>query len=130
VSEVHQFGAAAVVATTIVLLAVTIWSITAGRRSSGRRDHRFAVDRVLIVAVALIAANELAGGLLIAGGARPADLLHLLYGAAALVTLPIGWVIGSRRRAGRPATRVRRDAWVAGASLVLLGLELRLLMTG
>lgn len=129
-SEVHQIVAAAVVATTIALLGAASWSMLAARRSGGRQDHRFAVDRALLVGVALIAANDVAGGIIVAGGAAPADPLHLVYGAAALVTLPIGWIVGGRPRGGRTATRIRRDGWVLAASLLLLGLELRLFMTG
>jgi hypothetical protein len=130
VSEVHQIVAAAVVATTIALLFAASWSMVAARRSGGRQDHRFAVDRSLLVGVALIAANDVAGAIVVAGGAAPADPLHLVYGAAAFVTLPIGWLLGGRPRGGRPPTRIRRDAWVVAASVVLLGLELRLYMTG
>jgi hypothetical protein len=130
VSVVHQIVADAVVAATIGLLAAAAWSVATVRRSNGDRDHRFAVDRLLVAVVVLVAFNDLLGLLLLGGSARPADPLHLLYGVAALVTLPTAWAVGGRRRGGRAATRLRRDVWIVGAAIVMLGLELRLFMTG
>jgi 4-hydroxybenzoate polyprenyltransferase len=129
-SDAHQFLARVVVAATIAMLLASLWSVISARRSDGRVDHRFAVDRLLLLVVGLIAVNGIAGLLLLAGGSRPADALHLLYGPAALVTLPIGvWLSRRGRRLARGAAS-RRDGWLVAAVLVLLGLELRLFMTG
>jgi 4-hydroxybenzoate polyprenyltransferase len=129
-SDAHQFLARVVVAATIATLLASLWSVISARRSDGRVDHRFAVDRLLLLVVGLIAVNGIAGLLLLAGGSRPADALHLLYGPAALVTLPIGvWLSRRGRRLARGAAS-RRDGWLVAAVLVLLGLELRLFMTG
>jgi hypothetical protein len=129
-TDAHQFLARVVVAATIAMLLASLWSVIAARRSEGRVDHRFAVDRLVLLAVGLIAANGIVGSFLLAGGSRPADALHLLYGPAALVTLPIGvWL--SRRGAdvaGAPAPR--RYGGLVVAAVVLLGIELRLFMTG
>jgi len=130
VSEAHQIGADVVVAATVALLAVAIWSVVDGRRSGGARDHRFAVDRAVLLVVALVALNDLLGGVVSATGGRPSDPLHLLYGVAALVTLPIGWGVGGRTRSRGPSTRLRRDAWLLVAAVVTLGVEVRLFMTG
>ena len=75
-------------------------------------------------------ANAALGATLAATGLRPSDSLHLLYGPAAMLTLPIGWALGARGRPDGPPSRLRRDAWMLGASVILLGLEVRLRMTG
>ena len=126
----HDFLARVVVTATIALLLVGLWSTVSARRSEGRVDHRFAIDRLVLLVVGLIAANGIVGSLVLAGGSRPADALHLLYGPAALVTLPVGvWL--SRRGSGfTGAAGRRRNRWLVAAAVVLLGLELRLFMTG
>lgn len=128
-SEAHQIGAGLVTAATVALALAAAWSVTAGRRSAGGRDHRFAVDRLLLLALALVAVNDVVGVVLLGTGRRPSDGLHLLYGFALLATGPVGWWLGGRRTARRPSTRVRRDAWLLGTAVVMLGLELRLFMT-
>ena len=129
-SEAHQIGGSVVLAVTAALLVAAGWSAVEGRRSGGTSDHRFAVDRLLLVAVAGVGLNDVVGLGLLLTGARPADLLHLLYGAAALVTAPGGWWLGGRWRAGRPLPRIRRDVGIAIAAALLLGIELRLFATG
>ncbi len=127
---VHEFLGRAVFGLAAALVIAAAWSVVDGRRSSGALDHRFVVDRLILLNVAVILANVLAGALLAAGGARPADPLHLLYGVAAVVVLPLGRTLGGRPGPiGRPS-RVRRDAWVLAAALVLLGIEVRLVTTG
>jgi hypothetical protein len=128
VSDAHQFVAWAVVIVTVALAVVAAWSYLDAKRSAGARDHRFAVDRLILVVLAALVANVLIGVVLLAGGRRPVDPLHLLYGPAALVTLPIGWWLATRR--GAAAARGRRDLWLLVAAVVLIGLEARLFMTG
>ena len=113
-TNAHQIGALAVAAATAGMLAVATWSVTAGRRSGGRHDHRFAVDRMVLIVEGLIAANAALGAGLLASALRPTDVLHLLYGPAALLTLPVGWALGARRRAEGTRSRLRRDAWLLG----------------
>ncbi len=127
--DVHQFvGALAVVSTTALLIAEAASVITA-RRSRGAADHRFAVDRLVLATVGIVALNGLIGLLLVAADGRPADGLHLLYGPAALMTLPVAvWL--SRRGKGQPAGRRPPGGWVIVGIVLLLGLELRLFMTG
>ncbi len=127
-SDAHQFVAWAVVIVTIVLATAAAWSAAEARRSAGARDHRFAVDRLVLVVLAALVVNLLIGAVLLAGGRRPEDPLHLLYGPAALVTLPIGRWLATRRGTG--ADRRRRDLWLVAAAVVLVGLEVRLFMTG
>jgi hypothetical protein len=130
VSDAHRWLALLTVVATFALAASTVWSIAAARRSDGQRDHRFAVDRLVLVVEALLAVNAVLGAGLAAIDAGPADGLHLLYGPAAILTLPIGWAVGVRRRADGLASRLRRDAWLLGAALILIGLEARLFLTG
>ena len=104
-------------------------SAIVGRRSGGRRDHRSAVDRAVLAVLGSVLAADLIGALLLVAGSRPADPLHFVYGAAALIALPVAiWVGALGARVG--SSRVRRDAWTAGGGLVLLGIVLRLFATG
>lgn len=126
---VHDVLARAVVLVTIVLLLAALWSVADARGSGGTRDHRFAVDRMVLVTLGATIANVIVGALLLAGGGHPADPLHLLYGVASVVTVPLGWVLGGRSTVGAPS-RGRRDVWIAVATAVLLGIEFRLYTTG
>lgn len=126
----HQVAGVAAILSVIPLLAVAGWSWLAAHRSGGRRDHRFAVDRALLLVVALVALALIAGLLVAAGGDRPADPLHFLYGLVALLALPGGRALGGRLSVPGPAGRSRRAAWNAVAAAVLLGVGLRLLQTG
>jgi hypothetical protein len=129
VTDLHQLLGILVVVATVALLAAGGWSALATNRSGGTRDHRFAVDRLVLVVIGLVLANGLVGLLLIGTGARPADALHLLYGPAALATLPVGVWLSRRASAGAAAPR-RLEAWLVVATIVLLGIELRLFATG
>jgi hypothetical protein len=129
-TDAHALLARVVLAATIAMLLVGLWSRVSARRSEGRVDHRFAVDRLVLLVVGLVAANGFVGALLFAGGSRPADALHLLYGPAALVTLPVGVWLSRRGRDFTGAAGPRRDGWLVAGAVVLLGLELRLFMTG
>jgi hypothetical protein len=129
-TDAHQILARVTIVATIVTLLAGLWSMISARRSDGRVDHRFAVDRLVLPVVGLVAANGIAGSLLLAGGSRPADALHLLYGPAALVTLPVGVWLSRRGRDLASAAAARRDEWLVAAAVLLLGIELRLFMTG
>lgn len=124
----HQLLALAIAAATASLVALAGWSWWARRGSGGRADHRFAVDRLVLVVLGGLALNGLLGIALLVTSQRPADPLHLLYGPAALITLLGAVWLG--RRAGDAPARGRRDVWLLVGGLVLLGLELRLWMTG
>jgi hypothetical protein len=130
VTVAHQFLAFFAVAATGALLVVAAWSWIGETRSGGGSRHRFAVDRLVLVVIAILAANSLFGLVLLGVGGRPTDGLHLLYGPAALACLPVGVWLGRRGEAGQDAMARRRQAWLIGAILVLLGVELRLFMTG
>ncbi|HEX3428325.1 MAG TPA: hypothetical protein VHS36_05925 [Candidatus Limnocylindrales bacterium] len=126
----HQFLGFLAVAATIALLAVAGWSAIAVRRDGGGAAHRFAVDRLVLLVVGALASNGLLGLVVVGLGSRPADVLHLIYGPAALITLPVGVWLGRRPGAGGMTSPLRREAWLLGAAVVLLGIEVRLFMTG
>ena len=131
---VHQFLALASALACVVLVGASVWSWLAARRSGGARDHRLAVDRAILVAVAAITAAGLVGVVLFVSGSRPGDGLHLLYGVAAVVTPLVGWWLAVRRGEGSEPVlgrrRARRNGVIAIASLILLGVILRLFLTG
>jgi hypothetical protein len=129
VVNLHVIFAVVATAASLVVVATAIWSAIVGRRSAGRRDHRSAVDRAVLAALGGVLAADLIGAVLLVTGSRPADPLHFVYGAAALIALPVAISVGARG-AGAGSSRVRRDAWTAGGGLVLLGIMLRLFATG
>jgi hypothetical protein len=107
--------------TAIVAVIVLLGAVALG---IGRRGARSWIDRAILVALALVAIDLLLGAVLLAVGHAPMDLLHVVYGGVALVVLPVA------RWAGRAGDVRRRALWVAGGSVVLLGVLLRLLQTG
>jgi hypothetical protein len=126
----HLLVAWTIAAGAAAVLVAALWSWLEARLSGDRQDHRFAVDRVLVATVVVALGNVVIGSLLYATGTPPKDPLHLLYGVAAVATLPLGWWFGGRpARTGRSSRR-RRDGWVAVAAVALLGVTLRLFMTG
>ena len=129
VATLHVILAVVAAAAALAVVVSAAWSAAAGRRSGGSRDHRSAVDRAVLVVLGGVLAADVIGAALLATGARPADPLHFLYGATALLALPVAiWVGAQRARPG--ASRVRRDAWTAIGGLALLGIVLRLFATG
>lgn len=128
-SALHQFGAVAVAIEAVALLGAASWSAAARRVSDGARDHRFAVDRLILIATASVAATVVVGLVVAAGGRPPADPLHLLYAPIALVTPLAGWWLGGRAT-NRGVGRIGRDGVIAIAALVVLALDARLAMTG
>jgi len=101
----------------IVLLALggTVWSgYVAYRRHASRRLTQLGV--VTVVALAL---QALTGIVLAAGGGRPQDPLHFLYGPATIVALPAA-MAAARGREARAAAVILGAGW-----LVTLALGLR-----
>jgi hypothetical protein len=82
------------------------------------------LDRAILAALAVVAADAAIGLVLVASGHAPTDLLHVVYGAVAIVVLPLG------RWAGRSTDLRRRALWLAGGSVVLLAVLARLAQTG
>jgi heme A synthase len=74
--------------------------------------------------IAVIAVQVVIGLVLVASGDRPHQLLHWLYGAATLATLPIAAAIG-RRLGGRDEL-----IWLAGGAVLTVLFAVRALATG
>jgi FtsH-binding integral membrane protein len=87
-----------------------------------RRSLRFARDRAILGALALVVAGSAVGLVLLVTGNGPDDPLHLLYGALAILVLPVArfW----DRVSGHRALAVG----IAGVVLTLL--VVRLFQTG
>ena len=124
----HLLGLACVAGSLVVMVAAG-WSAVAGWRSGGRSDHRLLVDRAVLAMLAILVAAGLFGVGLLLTGSRPVDLLHVIYGPASLISLPVAIWAGARTSSA-DGSRIRRDIWTAGGGVVLLGIVLRLFATG
>ena len=125
VTPVHVILAAIAAGGTVTLL------VAAALAASGRPILRTLVDALLVIVLTAIVAGAATGGVLLAVGPGPADVLHALYAGVAVVALPIARVVGARRDppAGRTTSR-GIGRWLVAGSLVTLGILLRLWMTG
>ena len=125
-AAIHLASAFLAVAATMVLIGAAAWSWWAGRDAQAGRDHRFAVDRaVLLVFWMLVVAAAIGLASLLAEGG-PRDGLHLAYGVLGPVTLVIA--VGLIRSRGW--NRGRMDEAMVVTGLVLLAIEARLYLTG
>ena len=89
------------------------------------RPHLLAAVRLCLrITIAAIAWEAVIGIVLVATGSRPQQLLHWVYGAATLCTLPIAMAVG--RRLGGRDERV----WLAGGAVLTFLFTLRALATG
>jgi hypothetical protein len=79
---IHQVLAYAAIVAVIVVLAWTVF-LAVTKRTHGRGYDRAQVSMVGIIALAAIV-----GAASFITGARPADGLHLLYGAVAILLIP------------------------------------------
>jgi hypothetical protein len=116
IANAHQLIAPLVAAAGIGLLAVVV--VAAARH----RTARFATDRVILVALALVGLGIASGLLVLLAGSRPADPLHFLYAGVALAVLPVARFWGRLERYRAPALGI--------AGIVLAALVLRLFQTG
>jgi hypothetical protein len=118
VEAIHRLLAFVAVGATIVGIA---WSLllAATGRAAGPGFERFQAG---VVSVFLVGA--VSGGLLLLGGFRPAEALHLLYAVIALAVVPL-----ARSFLGR-ATPRRATALLLVAFVVLGAVTYRLFTTG
>ena len=115
-ADIHRILAVLVAAGGVaVALVVVVGAVT-------HRPVRFARDRAILTAIGLVAIGAATGLVILLGGGAPADPLHLLYGALALLILPV--VRFWDRLAGRRALAIG----IGGVILSLL--VLRLFQTG
>lgn len=117
-ADVHRIVGLAGIGVAAAALA---WSvvIVVVRREPGRA---YLAALGVVVAVSLAAA--LLGGLLLITGSGPTDPLHLLYGALAVLAIPVGIALAVGR-----APR-RQSVVLLLAVVVELGVTVRLLQTG
>lgn len=90
----------------------------------GGRPARILLDRLILAQLAgLLLAVAAGGGVAIVNG-LPRDPLHLVYGVAVFVPLPVARYVG---RAGSPR---RRAGYLALGAVTTVGLIIRLFQTG
>jgi hypothetical protein len=83
-----------------------------------------AVRLYLRLTVAVVAIQVVIGLMLVATGHRPAQILHWLYGAATLLTLPLAMWIGGKL-GGR-----EQHVWLVGGAVLTVLFAFRALATG
>jgi heme A synthase len=82
------------------------------------------VQLYLRATIAVVAVQVAIGLVLVATGHAPQELLHWLYGAATLLTLPVAMVIG-KRLGGR-----EEQVWLAGGAVLTVLFAFRAIATG
>lgn len=118
--QLHAIGAWVVVAVVIGFGLVA--TALAALDPAGRGQQLLRIVRVLVGV--LVGVEALLGVVLFVGGARPAEMLHLLYGLAILVVLPVAAGFADEAPP-RPRAGV-----MAAAAVVQLLLIWRVYLTG
>ena len=118
VDQLHALLAWLAVAGALALLGAAI--LTASRQTESYR----ALDRAILVQVGTLTLVSLSGLVLPLTGVTPREPLHFVYAAVGLVVAP------GVRYATRKAPSRRMGGWQIVAAAVVLGVVLRLFMTG
>jgi hypothetical protein len=116
VTTLHHLVALLVAAAGLVLVLV----VAIGTAS--HRPVRFAADRAILVALALVAVGIASGLIVLLTGGHPEDPLHLLYALVALAVLPVVRFWGGLGR--------HRMLALGVGGVLLAALVLRLFQTG
>jgi hypothetical protein len=99
---------------------VGVWGVVLAVRKS---EFSSAYRGALVIGVVLGVVQAAVGLVLLVSGYRPANDLHLLYGASVIVTLPLVGSYIADKKFSRP--------WAYGlASLFMAGLAIRAITTG
>ncbi len=106
----------------LVAAAGLALAVVAAAGAGRRRSLRFAADRTILAALALVAVGIATGLVVLLTGGSPKDPLHLLYAVVALLVLPVA------RFWGRLAAHRTLALGVGG--VLLAALVLRLFQTG
>ncbi|MHB8959071.1 MAG: hypothetical protein ACYDAN_05535 [Candidatus Limnocylindrales bacterium] len=116
ITNAHHLAAPLVAAAALVLLVIVV--VGAARH----RPVRFAADRAILLALALVGLGIVSGLIVLLTGGAPSDPLHFVYAVVALAVLPVVrfWDRLARRRA----------LALAVGAVVLAALMLRLFQTG
>ena len=113
--------AALVVALAIVALGAAV----------GRSVSRTVLDRLVLAVILASAVGAISGLGLVLLDRSASDLLHLVYGVATVVILPVARISASRRTPrGTLPTAQALGRWLLAGSIVTGGVLLRLAMTG
>jgi hypothetical protein len=124
-TDIHRLLGLVDLALAIALLATTAVAAALADRVPPT-VRAWAVDGLaLVVEVGIIIAAGV-GPLLLATGHRPADPLHLVYAAVAVLSMPAALAVAM----SRGSTGAARDRWLMVGALVLVGVSVRLLQTG
>lgn len=115
---IHRLLAYGVVGSAVVGIGWSVLLATTGR------DGGPAFERFQAAMVAVLIIGTASGGLLLASGARPADLLHLLYAVIAIALIPLARSF-LPRASGRGAAALMLMAFVVLGAVVY-----RLMTTG
>jgi hypothetical protein len=118
VDQLHALLAWLAVAGALALLGAAI--LTASRRDESYR----LLDRAILVQLGTLALAAVSGLAFPLGGTLPRDPLHFLYAALGLLVAP------GVRYATRGADARRMGRWQVVGAAVVLGVVLRLFMTG
>jgi hypothetical protein len=126
--DLHQTLGTIALGAAVLLAASAILAAAAHGRAAG--PWLGVITEWLAVGLwCLVAVTLGLGALRLLGGDRPDDPLHLMYGLVALAILPVAAALGVRAERGRGPRRARY-LWIAGGSLVLVGVLVRLIQTG
>jgi hypothetical protein len=118
VSVLHWWSALVAVAVGAVCLAA---AVVAWARA---RPPAVLLDRLILLSLAGLVVTIVTGGAVALVSGPPRDSLHLVYGAAALLPLPVA------RYAARSGSARRRAAYLGLGALTTGGLLVRLFQTG
>ena len=115
--EIHTLIARAAV---LYFALLGVWGVLLGIRKA---ELSAAFRGALVIGVGLGVIQALVGLILVAGGLRPGDNLHYLYGASVIVTAPLVGSYIVDKQFSRPLA-------YGLASLFMAGLAIRAITTG
>lgn len=107
-----------------IVLFIAVVGAFAGVLALFRPTLMPAIRVYLRLTVAVVAVQVVVGIVLVITGSRPAQGIHWFYGAATLISLPLGFAIGGRMSARE------EPIWVVGGAVATVLFALRALGTG
>ena len=124
--RLHAAGGPLLMAAVGVLAVGAVTVLVASRSGNPAIEAVGAgwVDRLRAALAILLVAEAAIGGVLFVRGGRPAEWLHVVYGIAVVVILPLAGSLATRR------AHAVRTAVIAAGALVALILLWRLVSTG